>query len=54
MKIEGLMQKRELMISDFIRHAAKFHQQQEVVSRLPDGTMHRQTYPQMENRARLF
>jgi len=52
MKIEGLMQNRELMISDFIRHAAKFHQQQEVVSRLPDGTMHRQTYLQVENRAK--
>jgi len=46
------MQQRELMISDFIRHAAKFHQQQEVVSRLPDGTMHRQTYVEVENRAK--
>jgi len=52
MKIEGLMQKRDLMISDFIRHAAKFHQKQEVVSRLPDGTMHRQTYVEVENRAK--
>lgn len=52
MKIEGLMQQRELMISDFIRHAAKFHQQQVVVSRLPDGTMHRQTYVEVENRAK--
>lgn len=52
MKIDGLMQERELMISDFIRHAAKFHQHQGVVSRLPDGTMHRQTYAGVESRAK--
>jgi acyl-CoA synthetase (AMP-forming)/AMP-acid ligase II len=52
MKIEGLMQQRDLMISDFIRHAAKFHQYQEVVCRLPDGTMHRQTYTEVESRAK--
>jgi fatty-acyl-CoA synthase len=37
----GLMQDRPLMISSLIEHAATFHPNTEIVSRLPEGTMRR-------------
>ncbi len=37
----GLMQDRPLLISSLIEHAATFHPATEIVSRLPDGTVHR-------------
>ena len=48
----GLMQERPLMISDILRHAARHHGRQEIVSRLTDGTLHRQDYAMLERRAR--
>ena len=39
--LSGLMQERPLLISSLIEHAAKFHPHTEIVSRLPDGAMHR-------------
>ncbi|RZI95413.1 MAG: long-chain-fatty-acid--CoA ligase [Variovorax sp.] len=40
----GLMQDRPLLISSLIEHAATFHPDTEIVSRLPEGEMHRTTW----------
>ena len=48
----GLMQKRELLISSIIAHAARHHGQGEVVSRREDGRIVRTTYAAMERRSR--
>jgi acyl-CoA synthetase (AMP-forming)/AMP-acid ligase II len=48
----GLMQDQPLMISAIIRHAARHHARTEVVSRRPDGGLHRTTYAALERRAR--
>ncbi|WP_372658586.1 3-(methylthio)propionyl-CoA ligase [Hydrogenophaga sp.] len=37
----GLMQDRPLLISSLIEHAATFHPETEIVSRLPEGPVHR-------------
>jgi fatty-acyl-CoA synthase len=37
----GLMQDRPLLISSLVEHAARFHPKAEIVSRLPEGGMHR-------------
>jgi len=39
--IQGLMQDQPLLISSLIEHAASFHPNAEIVSRLPDGRVHR-------------
>ena len=39
--MHGLMQDRPLLISSLIEHAATFHPHAEIVSRLPEGTVHR-------------
>lgn len=39
--MHGLMQDRPLLISSLIEHAATFHPNTEIVSRLPEGTIHR-------------
>ncbi|MBS0430019.1 MAG: long-chain-fatty-acid--CoA ligase [Proteobacteria bacterium] len=41
MPLYGLMQDRPLLISSLIEHAARFHPDVEIVSRLPEGSMHR-------------
>ncbi len=48
----GLMQQRPLMLSSLIEYAERFHGSREIVSRLPDGTMHRTDYAQVGGRAR--
>ena len=48
----GLMQQHSLLISTVITHAARHHGDGEVVSRRPDGTLHRTTYRDIELRAR--
>ncbi len=40
----GLMQDRPLLISSLIEHAATFHPETEIVSRLPEGHVHRSTW----------
>ena len=40
----GLMQDRPLMISSLIEHAATFHPETEIVSRLPEGPIHRSNW----------
>lgn len=39
--LQGLMQDRPLLISSLVEHAARFHPEAEIVSRLPEGGMHR-------------
>jgi fatty-acyl-CoA synthase len=50
--MEGLMQRRELLISSIIVHAARHHGDGEVVSRREDGRIVRTTYAEVERRAR--
>jgi 3-(methylthio)propionyl---CoA ligase len=48
----GLMQNRPLLISTLVDHAAMQHAGREIVSRDPDGVMHRSTYAVVAERAR--
>jgi fatty-acyl-CoA synthase len=48
----GLMQDRPLLISSLVEHAATFHPDTEIVSRLPEGTLHRTTWRGIRDRAR--
>lgn len=50
--MHGLMQRRELLISSLLTHAARHHGGTEVVSIRDDGRIHRITYASMEQRAR--
>ena len=50
--LPGLMQERPLLISSLIEHAAKFHPHTEIVSRLPDGAMHRTNWAGMGSLSR--
>jgi fatty-acyl-CoA synthase len=46
------MQDKQLMISDFIGYAQKYHPTREIVSRDADGNTHRYTYTEAGRRAR--
>ena len=48
----GLMQDRPLLISNMITHAARFHGNREIVSRLVEGPIHTTNYAEVERRAR--
>ena len=48
----GLMQNRPLLISSLIEYAAVCHGRREIVSRLPDGSIHRTTYRTIQARAK--
>jgi fatty-acyl-CoA synthase len=50
--MHGLMQDRPLLISSLIEHAATFHPRTEIVSRLPEGTVHRTDWLGVRQRAR--
>ena len=50
--MQGLMQDRPLLISSLIEHAATFHPDTEIVSRLPEGPTHRTTWRGLRDRAR--
>jgi acyl-CoA synthetase (AMP-forming)/AMP-acid ligase II len=50
--MQGLMQRRELLISSILDHAARHHENAEVVSRREDGTLSRTTYAALARRAR--
>jgi len=50
--MQGLMQRRELLISSILDHAARHHGQAEIVSRRDDGTLSRTTYAALSRRAR--
>ena len=49
--MRGLMSERQLLISTLIRHAARYHGDVEVVSRLVDRSIHRYTYAEAERRS---
>ena len=51
-EIFGLMQDKQLMISDFIGYAQKYHARREIVSRDEEGKTHRYTYGEAGPRAR--
>ena len=48
----GQMMKSSLMISGLIRHADNYHGDSEIVSRLPEGAIHRYTYRDAHRRSR--
>ena len=50
--MRGLMSEQRLLVSMLIRHAARFHADVEIVSRLVDGAIHRYAYADAERRAR--
>src|SRR5437588_500133 len=50
--MRGLMSERPLLISGILQHAANFHADTEIVSRLVDGSIHRYTYADADRRSR--
>jgi 3-(methylthio)propionyl---CoA ligase len=50
--MRGLMSEQPLMIATLIQHAARFHGDVEIVSRMVDGTVHRYSYADAERRSR--
>jgi fatty-acyl-CoA synthase len=48
----GLMQQRPLLISSLVDYAATWHGDREIVSRDPDGRLHRSDYSQVAARAK--
>jgi len=48
----GLMQDRPLLISSLIEHAATFHPSTEIVSRLPEGPLHRTNWGSLRDRSK--
>jgi fatty-acyl-CoA synthase len=48
----GLMSEQPLMVATLIQHAARFHGDVEIVSRMVDGTVHRYSYADAERRSR--
>ena len=50
--MRGLMSERPLLVSMLIEHAARFHSDVEIVSRLIDGSTHRYGYAEAERRSR--
>jgi len=48
----GLMQDRPLMISSLIDHAATFHPDTEIVSRLPEGGIRRSNWAEVRDRSK--
>ena len=51
--MKGLMQDYPLVVSSILDYAAKFHAEQEVISRTVEGGTHRYTYADMHKRAQL-
>jgi len=50
--MQGLMQRRELLISSILDHAARHHGANEIVSRRDDGTVVRTNYATLARRVR--
>jgi fatty-acyl-CoA synthase len=50
--MRGLMSERPLLVSALIQHAARYHGDQEIVSRRVDGRIRRYSYAEAERRAR--
>ena len=50
--MNGLMQNQPLLLSSLLRHAERFHGDTEIVSRMTEGPIHRETYGAAARRAR--
>jgi acyl-CoA synthetase (AMP-forming)/AMP-acid ligase II len=50
--MRGLMSEQPLLVSTLIQHAARFHGDVEIVSRMVDGAVHRYGYAEAERRSR--
>jgi acyl-CoA synthetase (AMP-forming)/AMP-acid ligase II len=50
--MKGLMQNQPLLLSSLLRHADRFHGDTEIVSRMAEGPIHRETYQDAARRAR--
>jgi hypothetical protein len=50
--MKGLTQNQPLLLSSLLRHAERFHGDTEMVSRMADGPIHRETYKDAARRAR--
>src|SRR4051795_11484932 len=50
--MRGLMSERPLLVSSLIEHAARYHGDVEIVSRLVDGTIHRYGYAEAAGRSK--
>lgn len=50
--MQGLMMKRQLLISSLIEHAAKAYHDREIVSRTVEGPVHRYTYADLHQRSK--
>ena len=48
----GLMQQRPLLISGLVDYASTWHGGREIVSRDPEGAIHRSTYAEVAARAK--
>lgn len=51
--MKGLMQDYPLVVNSLLDYAAKFHGEQEVITRTVEGCLHRCTYADMHRRAQL-
>src|SRR5437879_395381 len=49
--MRGLMSDRPLLVTSLIEHAARYHGDVEIVSRLVDGATHRYSYAEAERRS---
>ena len=52
--MKGLMQDWPLLVHRVLDHAARWHGEQEIVSRSVEGPIHRQTYRDLDRRARAL
>ncbi|WP_247502911.1 long-chain fatty acid--CoA ligase [Bradyrhizobium sp. 1] len=50
--MNGLMQNQPLLLSSLLQHAERFHGDTEIVSRMTEGPIHRETYGAAARRAR--
>ena len=50
--MQGLMMADQLRVAGILEHAAKWHADTEIVSRLPEGGVHRYTYAAAHGRSR--
>ncbi len=48
----GLMQQKNLLLSSIIQHAARWHPNGEIISRISETTFHRTDYATLERRSR--
>ena len=48
----GAMMNRQLLIASIMRHAARYHTEQEVVSSTVEGVIHRYTYADLDKRSK--